>query len=257
MEARYLVWLSAMRALKTYDALQLLAGSGYGEQSSVLSRTMVEDTIIAWWCSITDPKKLVDLMTLHDKSVALHSQQNRDGRSEIEILHNVPTLNDDQLAQFSKDAGVTPGRARSQWTKRSIPDMVRDIEPHLTSADGAVLRRLSDLSYLLSSLFVHHSPLAMGAAATGARLSGQPKGSVLTRSPSRLFVRDSLVVAFHSLSLVARLVATTETADDLSAMLEADRPLCIFVGAAPTVGRNDPCPRGSGRKYKSCHLRRA
>lgn len=24
-------------------------------------------------------------------------------------------------------------------------------------------------------------------------------------------------------------------------------------GAAPKVGRNDPCPCGSGKKYKHCH----
>jgi preprotein translocase subunit SecA len=26
-----------------------------------------------------------------------------------------------------------------------------------------------------------------------------------------------------------------------------------FVRAVPKVGRNEPCPCGSGRKYKHCH----
>jgi uncharacterized protein YecA (UPF0149 family) len=27
-----------------------------------------------------------------------------------------------------------------------------------------------------------------------------------------------------------------------------------IVRAGPRVGRNDPCPCGSGKKYKKCHL---
>jgi preprotein translocase subunit SecA len=35
-----------------------------------------------------------------------------------------------------------------------------------------------------------------------------------------------------------------------SAPLESAAP---FVRAVPKVGRNEPCPCGSGRKYKHCH----
>lgn len=31
--------------------------------------------------------------------------------------------------------------------------------------------------------------------------------------------------------------------------------LSLEVAALPTVGRNDPCPCGSGKKYKKCHGR--
>jgi len=34
----------------------------------------------------------------------------------------------------------------------------------------------------------------------------------------------------------------------------ADRPR-PFVRGAEKVGRNDPCPCGSGKKYKHCHGR--
>jgi len=30
-----------------------------------------------------------------------------------------------------------------------------------------------------------------------------------------------------------------------------------LVRAAPKIGRNDPCPCGSGKKYKNCHGKNA
>jgi preprotein translocase subunit SecA len=30
-------------------------------------------------------------------------------------------------------------------------------------------------------------------------------------------------------------------------------PVAPFVRPVPKVGRNEPCPCGSGRKYKHCH----
>ena len=33
----------------------------------------------------------------------------------------------------------------------------------------------------------------------------------------------------------------------------ADRKVATIVNDSPKVGRNDPCPCGSGKKYKQCH----
>jgi len=41
------------------------------------------------------------------------------------------------------------------------------------------------------------------------------------------------------------------TVDQTSQMLGG----ATLVGAVPRVGRNDPCPCGSGKKYKLCHGR--
>ena len=40
----------------------------------------------------------------------------------------------------------------------------------------------------------------------------------------------------------------TRTADD-----HTGRVVQPFVRTTPKVGRNDPCPCGSGKKYKQCH----
>ncbi|MCB0877619.1 MAG: YchJ family protein [Thermoleophilia bacterium] len=36
-------------------------------------------------------------------------------------------------------------------------------------------------------------------------------------------------------------------------VVEEEGPELVPVGPASTVGRNDPCPCGSGKKYKKCH----
>jgi len=42
---------------------------------------------------------------------------------------------------------------------------------------------------------------------------------------------------------------------NLTAGAKGQRPIRKPATAAITVGRNDPCPCGSGRKYKQCHGR--
>jgi preprotein translocase subunit SecA len=46
-------------------------------------------------------------------------------------------------------------------------------------------------------------------------------------------------------------VTYTHPNEDGSVSQEADP--ATLAGEVPRVGRNDPCPCGSGKKYKSCH----
>lgn len=49
--------------------------------------------------------------------------------------------------------------------------------------------------------------------------------------------------------------APTETGEVESTLDEATARQQVAQGGAPRVGRNDPCPCGSGKKYKHCHGR--
>jgi preprotein translocase subunit SecA len=42
-------------------------------------------------------------------------------------------------------------------------------------------------------------------------------------------------------------------ADPAGAAVGAEAPVAPFVRSDRKVGRNEPCPCGSGRKYKQCH----
>jgi preprotein translocase subunit SecA len=48
--------------------------------------------------------------------------------------------------------------------------------------------------------------------------------------------------------------APTETGE-VQVLLDetTTRPPMPLAGAVPRVGRNEPCPCGSGKKYKHCH----
>ncbi|MDZ7585014.1 MAG: SEC-C metal-binding domain-containing protein, partial [Thiobacillus sp.] len=41
--------------------------------------------------------------------------------------------------------------------------------------------------------------------------------------------------------------------DEAQDFAEAETAKAMPAGAYPKVGRNDPCPCGSGKKYKQCH----
>ncbi len=49
--------------------------------------------------------------------------------------------------------------------------------------------------------------------------------------------------------------AATAVADAPAAVMTSQGPIRPSPGSLPEVGRNDPCPCGSGKKYKKCHGR--
>ena len=53
------------------------------------------------------------------------------------------------------------------------------------------------------------------------------------------------------MKVMANLIRSGRYADEIMALYK-DEPEDQFVG----VGRNDPCPCGSGRKFKQCHGRK-
>ncbi len=49
------------------------------------------------------------------------------------------------------------------------------------------------------------------------------------------------------------LTLTRQRLEDLERRLSAERSRLVWSGDARKMGRNDPCPCGSGVKYKRCH----
>jgi preprotein translocase subunit SecA len=52
-------------------------------------------------------------------------------------------------------------------------------------------------------------------------------------------------------------VTYTHPNEDGSVSQDADVAVAVLAAQVPKVGRNDPCPCGSGKKYKQCHGRLA
>jgi hypothetical protein len=59
----------------------------------------------------------------------------------------------------------------------------------------------------------------------------------------------------YQLALRAELLDATDDDDHVASLLDEVEPYALRP-TARLVGRNDPCPCGSGRKYKACHLGR-
>ena len=64
-------------------------------------------------------------------------------------------------------------------------------------------------------------------------------------------VRDCLRIRLVNREVKRERVATIDEAKNVNAGGEKPKP--IVKKASEKVGRNDPCPCGSGKKYKNCH----
>lgn len=249
-----ITWTIVMRSLRTLDGLILLADGGYGLQAIMLARTLIEDCVTAWWSTAQDPADLLDLLGGHDKSVALRAQRDQPGRRYIATLAGLPTFSDSQLDEFRVAESIDPRRAVALWTKTNVVQMADEIAGHLTDSDRDILRMLVDVSYLFTNLFLHGSPKSMSTSLKSITLVDGVQHSEFSRQPSRLFVRDSLSIAFHVFVLMGSLVSKPSGRVRLSELVLRDRWLFDVDGAGGRkLGRNDPCPCGNGKKYKQCH----
>ena len=74
----------------------------------------------------------------------------------------------------------------------------------------------------------------------------------------RIQSQDEVAQAAEAIEAQAERISNvtyTHPNDDGSVAQEADP--ATAVAKVPKVGRNDPCPCGSGKKYKMCHGRLA
>jgi hypothetical protein len=243
-EPLLVTWSLVMRSLKTFDALLILADLGYGPQATMLARTLIEDAVTAWWCSLQPGQTLGELLGQHEKSVASRIQTSAES-ANLKSLEAVPVLDDRLLRKFLAEHGVDEKVALKHWTGRSVKNMAAVVEEQMRPSEGEALHRLLDTPYLLTNLVVHNSPAALNTTMRGRM--------VMSRRPAIQLVHDALAIGFDALAILSLLVIRDEERPALDEQLARDRYLFIALGDTATAGRNDPCPCGSGRKYKHCH----
>lgn len=252
LDVRTFAWTATVKALKSADSVRLLCDAGYGSQGMAVARTVFEDAVIARWCAIQDGAELLGHLRKHEQSVSMRLQRDVPGRDEYQSIAAMAVLSDAQLDAAAEEWNVKSGIATRLWTGRNVREMVEDIASTLTASEASTVRTLHDVGYLLANLATHNSPASLSSA---VRPEGLADGvQILSRRPSRLFVHDSLVITFHSLSLLARLVVPESRHPELDQLIEHHR--WTFVALRPDVGkvrRNEPCPCGSNRKFKNCH----
>jgi tetratricopeptide (TPR) repeat protein len=99
---------------------------------------------------------------------------------------------------------------------------------------------------------VAEGSLVRYAAEAVALLEKRPE---LAAEPVAQYALGTHLAALGKLVRARRALESAAAAPDLKELAEAalaDTPEPV-VAKAPPVGRNDPCPCGSGKKYKKCH----
>jgi tetratricopeptide (TPR) repeat protein len=175
--------------------------------------------------------------------------------SELKETHLTELLLDLPL-QLSEAGAVDPALALARAFAFIAPDTLRGDEALILATAG---RREEALLLVSSNLEqAEDIPSAEAKAGDVYRALGEADSA-------EAYYRRSLAESHTSLErseALARLVSLLceigreREASDLLQLEEqrilASRPAPVVRGA-PKVGRNDPCPCGSGKKYKKCH----
>jgi hypothetical protein len=69
--ANAVVKLAVARALHAFDALLHLADAGYATPALAVARTLIEETVAAWWLWDLPKDELLKRLTAHEQSYAL------------------------------------------------------------------------------------------------------------------------------------------------------------------------------------------
>jgi preprotein translocase subunit SecA len=98
-----------------------------------------------------------------------------------------------------------------------------------------------------------------GASEPGAEIGEGKIGQASTAAPAQPIVTEEERQAFQQRIAAQQVAEQRRMAEKQMVMSHGDRPASQSRQAAPApeAGRNEPCPCGSGKKYKKCHGRMA
>ncbi|MBS1889402.1 MAG: SEC-C domain-containing protein [Actinobacteria bacterium] len=250
-----IILMELVRTLASYGASVQLTRTGYAEQASMLNRSLFEGMLVAHW--------------VHANGAEAEEQFRRAGRLNdylwVERLENTGWFEEDdvpieaieveqqELAALKLDFGKYGERL---WTgHRSIRYLVADVEDMWD--DPMAKQELHN--YL--RVAHHDNNQILHSTVSGLnRLKGpdEEDGIRLALGPSLRHVPQSLLGAYWNFAQLVTLIFDRFQLPDRSsfdlAMERREFDFYRFTAAeVEGVGRNDPCPCGSGEKFKRCH----
>ncbi|NLF31270.1 MAG: preprotein translocase subunit SecA [Planctomycetes bacterium] len=159
------------------------------------------------------------------------------------------------------DAGEVLRAAGAKFLRREMTELERFVL--LQEYDSAWKDHLLGMDHLKSGIglrgFAEQDP-KIAYKREGAQLFNQMQDAVRDRVAENIFkIRLSGTARLSSVYQIGQMVheqlaGYDHLTQDMQAQQEATQPRKIetIVRATPKVGRNDPCPCGSGKKYKRC-----
>jgi hypothetical protein len=260
-----ILWSSLYRSMKTHRAVLVLCSAGYGEQAGMLCRSLFEDLLVTHWMKRTSEAELERRFEEHQERVALADREALAEHGRDDVLAIMPPVSPERLAELEATGGAKPS-FKTWHGQRLRESLLPQLQQELGPAEGQLLDAMHDLAYRMQNLILHHSPRAIehtigmrlggaAAAAIAQEHGGQPGTGVtlITSKPGPGYVIDALRSSYFSVSRQALAVVPPQHVPELQRRIDETRNLVLYLPPETTAGRNDPCPCGSGRKYKRCH----
>jgi hypothetical protein len=260
---RSLIFAIFARATLTYRAVLHLCRAGYTEQADMLSRSLFEDMAYAHWISLDEhQEEAVDLLGKHTEYSALLAkdaiEKHKDWLSEVGALRDVNDL-EEKRAEYAKLFGRYGERS---WTTKDIYSIVGEIETLWPNEETAKreLHGFYSLGHRINNQKLHNTSLSLNTAAKVhrfdedghpiIRLSASPtddEGPMIRALYGALFTYGRITRL-----LISECGGNVEEFDAFYAK-QLDTLYKLAPSKRHEFGRNDPCPCGSGKKYKTCH----
>lgn len=245
------------RSMKTYLAVLHLCEGGFGEQAAMLNRALFEDLADAAWAT-THPEV---------------ARRNFAEQAELEQLHTYEVV----ARKYPRHAATTPPLSKEQheklkwlrkrygehadhsWTRRSVYRRLKESQDLWDEGDRESIWIWYDVIHRRHNAYLHTSPITLDATFVGVQ-----DGDVATfkAGPTDTGIKEALYAAAWIITITTTVALRhfeATTTDEFTAFsrqaIRTIQPLTEdqLMG----VGRNDPCPCGSGHKYKRCHQQRA
>ncbi|MFN8161718.1 MAG: DUF5677 domain-containing protein [Solirubrobacterales bacterium] len=241
------------RTTNTYWSALELARMGFGEQASMLNRSLFEDMVDLHWIA-DNPETAIEHYDQHNRHGEMLLADALRKHPEFMPAGELPAVHSEERARLDKLFGQYGHRS---WTTTTLYDRVESIEHWWGQRDDVRhLQFFRDVVHRDNNQLLHVSAHSLNQM---VRRSGPDAGGLaLKLGPGDEYLDRALFSSFWIYAQsVGLLLEHFEFAEhhDFGQLFQELAPQFhrLSDDEIRRVGRNDPCPCGSGKKFKHCH----
>jgi hypothetical protein len=255
--------LSIARGTTTFKACQRLVLGGFGREAMMLNRSMFEGMAVAHWVAANPELAAPRFDEANEFEIFLLRKRIANEAPDLPQPKGPGELTDEEADAAAKKFGRNNERL---WTgHRNIWELVDDIEDQWEESGKTALRVYLRDEHQRNTKQMHASASALADLTLDSLTPrGDRTGMTVRLGPGPEELDGALLGAFFiQANLLSLLVSHYELGADAEAQVElitTENQFAFAVidpDATKNTGRNDPCPCGSGKKFKNCHWDRA